>query len=130
MFRRPNVLVVAPQRSHTEYVTREVHEHRAPTDESVRLLREMEGKAKDQIIEAIHVGDTVFECVIHTMRMPESGATKLAAVFSLNGKKMTAEYTEHDFRFNKANSAVRLRDAVAQKIATEILIPAFQRYGR
>ena len=37
--------VIVPGRTQTEYVTREVHEHRAPTDASVKLLREMEQKA-------------------------------------------------------------------------------------
>ena len=46
-------IILAPGRTRTEYVTREVHEHRAPTDESVKLLREMEQKARDQVIEAI-----------------------------------------------------------------------------
>ena len=41
----------------TEYVTRTVHEHRAPTDESIRLAREYEEKAwnivRDRVTEPL-----------------------------------------------------------------------------
>lgn len=127
MLRRPNVVVVAPARSHTEYVTREVREHRAPTDESVRLLRDMEAKARDQIIEAVHVGDATFECVVHTTRFAEDQSTRLMAIFSLNGKRMTVEYREQDWRADKQAMLKGLRDAMAEKIATEILLPALSR---
>ena len=120
-----SLTVIAPERRTTEYVTRTVHEHRAPTDESVRLLREMEAKAKEQVIAAVHVGDTTFECVVHTMRYAEDGSTRFLAIFSLNGKKMTAEYREHDWRIGPPQEAIgKLRDAMAAKIATEILLPA------
>lgn len=124
-----NRMVILPQHhTHsTQYVTREVHEHRAPTDQSVKLLREMEEKAKAEIVDAIHVGDTTFECVVHTMKFMADGSTKLMAVFSLNGKKLTAEYQDHDWKADPKTMAVGLRNAVAEKIATEILIPAFTR---
>ena len=39
-----------------------VTEKRAPTDESVRLLKEMEEKAREKIIDSFTVNDTHFEC--------------------------------------------------------------------
>src|SRR5437899_141820 len=78
-------IILSPQTSHvTERVTEHVHEHRAPTDESVRLLSEMEKAARDKIVEAIHVGDTTFECVVHIERRFADDSTYLIAVFSLN----------------------------------------------
>jgi hypothetical protein len=43
----------------TQYVTKEVNitEKRAPTDESVKLLREMEDKARAQLILQVHLPD-------------------------------------------------------------------------
>jgi hypothetical protein len=127
MFRRPNVVVVN-QPPRTEYVTRDVHEHRAPTDDSVKLLREMEEKAKDQVIQAVHVGDTTFECVVHMQKHPMDGSTSLLAVFSLNGKKMTAEFREQDWRSDKFKLVDGLRAALADKISREVLIPALERF--
>lgn len=126
MLRRPNVVVLnSPTR--TEYVTREIHEHRAPTDESVKLLREMEQKAKDQIIQAIHVGNSVFECVVHMNKSMMDGSTTILAVFSLNGKKMTAEFTAHEWRTNTVQMVEGLKLAIADKISREILTEVFMK---
>ncbi len=130
MFGGPKVLVLN-QPSRTEYVTRDVHEHRAPTDESVKLLREMEGKAKEQIIKAVHVGDTTFECVVHQMRHAEDQSQSLRAVFSMNGKKMTVTVRDHGWEANDEKKlAMKLRDEMASEIATTILLPALIRYVR
>jgi hypothetical protein len=119
-----SLTLIAPERHTTEYVTREVHEHRAPTDESVRLLREMEAKAREQIIEAVHVGDATFDCVVHTMRSVEDNTLRLLAIFSLGGKKMTAEHHEYWDQIENGAEAVRaLRNKMAETIATEILMP-------
>lgn len=118
--------IIVPGRTRTEFVTREVHEHRAPTDESVKLLREMEQKTKDQVIEAIHVGDTTFECVVHKAHYPMDDATEVVAIFSINGKKMTARHRENTWRATEEAMMVALRDKMAAEIATTILLPALK----
>lgn len=119
--------IFAPEVSNvTESVTKHVHEHRAPTDESVRLLSEMETAARDKIVEAVHVGDTTFECVVHTERQFVDNSTRLIAIFSLNGKKLTVEHVDQGTEYDPRKALVALRDAVAVKIATEILIPALK----
>lgn len=126
MFNRA-LIVATPVQHTTEYVTREVHEHRAPTDESVKLLREMEAKAREQVIEAIHVGDTTFECVIHTHRTFEDESTTYRAIYSLNGKKMTTDYRDQGYKQDKREAITKLRDEMAKDIATQVLIPALSR---
>lgn len=126
MFDRP-VIHVSPTRITREQVTEHVHEHRAPTDESVRLLAEMEAKARDKIIEAVHIGDTTFECVVQTMKNMHDDTICLIAVFSLNGKKLTVEHIERSDRFERRKAFQDLRDAMATKIATEILLPELDR---
>jgi len=123
------VLVVAPQHHVTEQVTRHVHEHRAPTDESVKLLREMEDKAREQIIEAVHVGDTTFECVIHTYKQAIDMSTMWIAIYSLNGKKLTTKVTTGGMFIEKMSPQAQveaLRDAIARDLATEVLLPALR----
>lgn len=39
------------------------HEHRAPTDDSVKLLIEMQEKAEKRILEQIHIEDNIFNMV-------------------------------------------------------------------
>lgn len=52
---KPPMIVQVP--GTTRYVDRNVtiNEHRAPTDESVKLLKEMEEKAEAKLIEAIRL---------------------------------------------------------------------------
>lgn len=98
----------------TEYVTRTVHEHRAPTDESIRLAREYEEKAWNT------VRDRITEPLI-----------------SINANYVLCEKTDYDRRthiFFKINEKpVRLSiddgfhsrgerfDAIAKEIANEVL---------
>lgn len=97
-----------------------VTEKRAPTDESVRLLREMEAKAKAEVIKATAVNDNHFTGVIHTMFDALSQQTTVRLVYSLNGKKLTTDYHINDSR-SLDDSIAGLIDAVARDIAIEIL---------
>lgn len=124
MFNKTMIVTEPVVREHTNYVTKEVHEHRAPTDASVRLLREMEAKAKDEIVAAVHINDTTFDCVVHIHKVMMDDSTKFLAIFSLNGKRLTVEYTRH-FTEEPKKAIQSLRDEVARTIANEILQPAF-----
>ena len=121
-----NTVLVAPA-TRTEYVTREIHEHRAPTDASVKLLAELEDRARDRVIEAVHVGDVTFECVIHTMKHCIDQSIEVMAVFSMNGRKMTVSHREQEWRTDKQAMMQALRDKMAAEIAITILLPALSK---
>lgn len=79
------------QSGRTEYVPYEklvtVTENRAPTDESVRLLKEFEQKAKDKIIETIHINNNVIEaCAIFYVNDVCQWKIEYSLRFKLNGK--------------------------------------------
>lgn len=97
-----------------------VTEKRAPTDDSVRLLREMEAKAKAEVIKAVAINDNLFNGVIHTMFDALSHRTTVRLVYSMNGKKLTTDYHIDDSR-SLDDSIAGLIDAVARDIAIEIL---------
>ena len=124
------VNVHMPER--TEYVDRNVtvHEHRAPTDESVRLLKEMEEKAREKIFDSFRLDGNGFECVIQCERDCMTMDTTAVAVFSLNGRKMQALARVTD-RERQRDSPVllasRLRDAVALTIANDVLSASWPR---
>lgn len=117
-------IVVLPGESRAEYVTRNVHVHRAPTDESVRLLKEMEQAARDKVDHSIRLEGNGFECVVEIMLDNMSDQRIARAVFVLNGKRMDAEARVSRRDDNPATLAGALRDAVAQRLAAEILMPA------
>lgn len=130
----PQILVIDNTRTEHVSLTTTVHEHRAPTDESVRLLKEMEEKAERKLVESIHVGDTLVECVIHVWQDHASDCTRVRAVFKINGKQETAE---HEFRPSREYRGQQVIDAnvwravqtkISDVIANRMLmaeIPAF-----
>lgn len=129
MFRRKPTVIDVHMPTRTEYVTRDVHEHRAPTDDSVRLLREMEDKARQQVEQSINVGGNDFECVVNIQAESMSMDTVAVALFRLNGKQMRSEARVEGWqqKDDVLPLAERLCDAVAKTIATEIVGPAFSK---
>lgn len=108
-----------------ESVTEEVHVHRAPTDESVKLLREMEAAAKAEVVKSICVGNTHFECVIQQFRTFADDSIHLTATFSLNGKKMEVAVTKPSYKQDELLG--ELRTKVANCITNTILSGALSR---
>ena len=121
--RTPQIVVVPVLgETRTEYVTREVYEHRAPTDASVKLLREMEQAAEAKVIEAVRVGNTSFECVVHREQDMMSDQVLFRAVFKLNGRQETADYRcDRSMAYNVADAWRNLRDEIAKVIATRMI---------
>lgn len=117
---------IAPTVERTSYVTKEIHEHRAPTDQSVALLKEMEEAARAKLIESVKVTDTNFECVVHTLKEFASGDFLCKAVFSLNGEKLEAEVRTQDTT-DRQKVWTALRDEIARVIAGHILTGALRR---
>lgn len=116
------VLAAGPRSVHHSHAAT-ITEKRAPTDESVRLLKEFEEKAEAKVVAAISVGDTTFECVLHQQEDMLSDKLLYRAIFSLNGKKMTADYEVERWRGDVQPHEILsgIRDAVAKEIATHIL---------
>jgi hypothetical protein len=111
----------------TEYVDRHVTVKRAPTDESVTLLREMESAARAQVDNSVSVGDNGFEGVIHTWRDMLSDTTIHRCLFALNGRKMDVKVELRSFDYDHGKAIDALRAAIADKISVEILASALGR---
>lgn len=106
----------------------EVHEHRAPTDDSVRLLREMEQRVRDEVVKTTIVRDTDFECVVYKTADLMMGDTAFAIVYSLGGKKHRTEYRASARDQLDIDDVSRgIRDAVARDIASVMLASAFNK---
>lgn len=104
-----------------------VHEHRAPTDESVRLLREMERAARDQVVQAIRLENSPIDCVVHAQDNAMSGDREFCVFVRINGKRLEVRRA-----FNMLDATVEkivdgLLSAVSERIAAEVLGPAFGR---
>lgn len=111
-----------------QHTTVNVTEKRAPTDESVRLLKEMEEAARNKVLETIVVADTSFECKIHKMVDPINDHDVYTVVFSLGGQKRRTEARIDRYKkLTPYEVAVIIRDAVAVDISNHLLATAFQK---
>lgn len=103
----------------------DVTERRAPTDEAIKILREMEQKAQEQVLKAISINNTEVEGVLHMMRNPLSCTYSFKFLYQINGKKMTTEHEVNEFELPKYKWIDGLINAVAVDIAREILLKPF-----
>lgn len=96
------------------------HEHCAPTDESVRLLAEMERKAEDRLVARMRVSGSGFDATAHLFFDFPAGEERLRVRFTLGDDR-------HDFEValppapaaRTSSDYLRLvRDEVARAIAT------------
>lgn len=102
-----------------------ITEKRAPTDESVKLLREMEQKAQEQVLKAISINNTEVEGVLYMMRNVLSCTYTFRFLYQINGKKMTTDYEVNEFELSKYKWIDGLINAIATDIAREILLKPF-----
>ena len=120
MFNRTNYVTV---KDGPTYVTKTTTEYRAPTDESVRLLKEMEEKAREKIIDTFTVNDTHFECKFFQEMDVTTQEMKYVVIYSMNGKKRTVNVRVEQGVV--ADNYKKLISAVANDIAHAMLADVF-----
>ena len=99
-----------------------VTEQRAPTDDSVKLLKEMEAEAKQKIIDSIVVNNTEFECSIVSWHDGLNDKIDYAISYRLNGKKRTFTVPVPNWkRGTPIDVAIKIRDELAKDIASNMI---------
>jgi hypothetical protein len=122
-----NRITISP-RPQTVHQYTHISEQRAPTDESVKLLKEFQEKAEAKVVASVAVESNTFNCVVHTWVEPMSDRTIARAIFDMNGHKMNVqEDISRMENSDKEKLILKLRDSVAVKIATEMLLPALRK---
>lgn len=104
--------------------THKITEQRAPTDESVRLLAEMERAAERKYANGIRLETNDFKCVVNIYQDYPNDQTIAVARFDLNGQRMETEYRQRRSVEQDASGralAIGLVEAIAEKIARECL---------
>ncbi len=77
-----------------------VNEHRAPTDDSIRLLNEMTDKAKRNVLHAIHLKSNIIDCAVVYYRNDNFyGKIDFCLKFDLNGTthEIDGQIDQHEF---------------------------------
>jgi len=110
--------------SDPSHISATVTEKRAPTDESVRLLREMECAAFGEVLRRMPLESNEFKGQMIVHRNHSTYVETASCAFELNGQKMlvSVELSE-----DKYKTADRLLQAVAERIATVMLTPLFHK---
>ncbi len=94
-----------------QYGFYEHKEYRAPTDDSVKLLREMEEKAQEQILKSVRLDNNALKSVVHMYRNHLSCEIIFAVQIELNGRRLdtkitTSEWDTHDERMAKVFTGI------------------------
>jgi pyruvate carboxylase len=96
-----------------------VHEHRAPTDQSVALLKEMEASARAKIVEAVRVESNSIKAVFQRQEDMLNDQHIYGVFYSINGEKR--EVTVRDRKGEIKDVAEKLWRALADDMALALL---------
>ena len=107
-----------PQAPYPQTVT--VHEHRASTDESIRLLAEMQEKARRSLIESVDVKDNQLSFTYQVYDEFPSGDKKLYCKISLNGHHYIIERRVDNGAYLEATKTA-LIDTIATVVMRDII---------
>ncbi len=101
-----------------------IEEKRAPTDQSVAILREMENEAKNQILKSFGFGaeNAVSGSVIYVDSNPRSAQLSVVAIFNINNKEHRVEtkIDRLDLRISARDAYSKLIDAIAAEISLSL----------
>jgi hypothetical protein len=104
----------------------EHHEHRAPTDESVRLLQEMQDRALASVIGAFKTEGNTLRTAWHVIDDPMRLARRAIVRFTLNGSdyEFTIDLPEHRFS-DIREVAIEVHRRVTEELARVLTADLF-----
>lgn len=106
------------QESHTHVH----HEHRAPTDESVKILKELEAAAESRVLERVDLRNNVKGSIIR-MQSLDMFEHRIVMVFELNGVKYKTDpvCVEPAYVMDKTEWVTKLMDLMGRATALELI---------
>lgn len=109
---------------HYHYHKVNIEEHRAPTDESVRLLNELTDKARKNILAVIHVKENFIEAVvIYHYHEFITGRVVYGMKFKINGYEHSVQGYFDKFQWGEEGS--KLYYGLGDKRALIVLVKAY-----
>lgn len=109
---------------HHNYNRTTIEEKKAPTDESVKLLMEMEEEARKQVTRAFITNGNVFNgAIIEIQNSTISLSRTTFAIFKLNGKTFEQKVEMEDREWDSADRPYEiLCKLFAEQLAKEIVL--------
>ncbi len=109
-------------------------EKRAPTDESVRLLREMRQAAEDDLVDVVQIRSNKLDGKCFVFENHPTNSLRIRFVLDLNGDKLDWTVDVDRFKtpeerldFLRAEVAKRMADALIEAFAPEFARSIFSR---
>ena len=100
-----------------------IHEHKAPTDASVQLLKEMEQAAKDKLVASFTLDGNSLNGVVNIYQEMAYDRLTIEVTFDLNGKRINEVVR---IRRDETGIIEKVKSAVANLITTELLVNTFR----
>lgn len=101
-----------------------VTEKRAPTDESVRLLKEMEQKARDKVVASIELDSNLVKGRVYVMKDYLSGKNNFAVLMDINGKRVEIKVSTDEYESAEAQLQ-EVYQEIGRRIAAEVMPNVF-----
>lgn len=125
MFNRTTLMLPAARDQH-HYHRSEVHEHRAPTDASVKLLRELEQAALDKILATTRLENCPVDVVLHYAADTMGLCDRFMVRYKLAGREVRVPVEVPTMGLHTASERVQhcmreVRKALAESLALEFL---------
>lgn len=97
--------------------SRTIHEHRAPTDESVKLLMEMEQKALEKLLSITRLENNTLNAVWSTFQTFEDARFHIVCRYQLNGSA-----NEIKFDFCGRPDPIEIASVVRTRLVDELSV--------
>lgn len=99
-----------------------IQERRAATDESVRILREMEKEVQQKITDSIRVQNCEIDIVVHTGVDYLNSQSLMALIYCINGKKTRVDLTFNSWEVQDKEKVLdRIISRLSESIACNLL---------
>ena len=105
-------------------LTATVTEKRAPTDASVRLLKEMEKAARDKVIASIELDSNIVKGRVFVMKEVLSGKNNFAVLMDINGKRVEIRVSTNEYQSPDAQLQ-EVYQEIGHRIASEVMPDVF-----
>jgi hypothetical protein len=106
---------------------------RAPTDESIKLLKEMEEKVEDKVLKAMRLEDNTLKTVVHLQEDMMTGDMNVLLNLKLNGEaiKLLVSYNSFDLTTQGVDAVIKqMHKTISDRIAEHVLNEAIQKMPR
>ena len=111
-----------------QFHTHTVTEKRAPTDDSIRLVREFEQKAEDRWTNSMRLDSTVMDGIIHSYHDSLRCQMVYAIIININGKNIRVDHSISTMSFKTVEENIGdLITAVSSRLACELVAPSFSK---